>query len=319
MSFPMDPYRVLKVSPDAPDEVIRAAYKVLASKYHPDKNPGNAQAARTMQHVNDAYALLSDPKRRSEYDHKAKAEPPPPSPEPQKSSFKKVTIHCHHCSCAMRVPEEVLADPVGFNVTCPDCRKDPFSEPVRYAEPPAEPSKSTIDCKHCGQSIRVLTDAIRHPDRFEVKCPKCHHDPIPRAGEHRYEQRPAPKPPIDLSRHIGAFFRGVMDLIKVGVGIAVIIAALGAVLDYFNRDRPPQTQSSAPPARAPSLPQTPAPPVFSQPVQPLPQTGDNTASFSNGVAPLTIKTSAAGGNHYFVKIASVGSGVELGSYFIRRS
>ena len=33
----LDPYKILKISRDAPDEVIRAAYKVLASKYHPDK------------------------------------------------------------------------------------------------------------------------------------------------------------------------------------------------------------------------------------------------------------------------------------------
>lgn len=58
-------------------------------------------------------------------------------------------------------------------------------------------------------------------------------------------------------------------------------------------------------------------PTFSQPAQPLPQTGDNTATFSNGVAPLNIKTSPAGGYHYFVKIVNAGTNQELGSYFIR--
>ncbi len=58
-------------------------------------------------------------------------------------------------------------------------------------------------------------------------------------------------------------------------------------------------------------------PTFSQPVQPLPQTGDNTATFGKGVAPLNIKTSPAGGYHYFVKIVNAGTNQELGSYFIR--
>lgn len=61
-------YKVLKVSPDAPAEVIRAAYKVLASKYHPDKCPGDDAAARMMQYINAAYAVLSDPEKRREYD-----------------------------------------------------------------------------------------------------------------------------------------------------------------------------------------------------------------------------------------------------------
>ena len=46
----------------------------------------------------------------------------------------------------------------------------------------------------------------------------------------------------------------------------------------------------------------PSKPVFSQPAQALPYTGDNTANFVNGVAPLKIRTSGNGGYNYFVKI-----------------
>jgi hypothetical protein len=49
----------------------------------------------------------------------------------------------------------------------------------------------------------------------------------------------------------------------------------------------------------------------------LPQTGESTATISNGVAPLNIKTSRAGGYHYFIKIVNTGTNQELGSYFIR--
>ena len=314
----MDPYRVLKVSSDAPDEVIRAAYKVLASKYHPDKNPGSAQAARTMQHVNDAYALLSDPIRRSEYDRKANSGKASAASQPPRSSVDKVTIYCQNCACAMRVSREVLSDPGKYSVTCPDCRRDPFAESVRNTEKKPESLKSTIECKHCGQSIRVLSDAIQYPDRFEVTCPKCSQDPIPRPGEQRYKQKPTSKPPVDLLKYVRSFFRALVDMAKIGVGIAILIAVLSVFFDYFEKSKTDHSQISPTPTSTNIRPPAPAPsPEFSQPVQPLPQTGDNTASFSNGVAPLTIKTSSSGANHYFVKIARVGSGLELGSYFIR--
>ena len=61
-------YDNLKVSRHAPQEVIRAAYKALSQKYHPDKNPGDERAARIMAIVNTAYNILSDPMRRKEHD-----------------------------------------------------------------------------------------------------------------------------------------------------------------------------------------------------------------------------------------------------------
>jgi hypothetical protein len=61
-------YDNLKVSRGAPPEVIRAAYKALSQKYHPDKNPGDEKAARIMAIVNTAYNCLSDPVRRKEHD-----------------------------------------------------------------------------------------------------------------------------------------------------------------------------------------------------------------------------------------------------------
>ena len=61
-------YDNLKVSRHAPQEVIRAAYKALSQKYHPDKNHGDERAARIMAIVNTAYNILSDPVRRKEHD-----------------------------------------------------------------------------------------------------------------------------------------------------------------------------------------------------------------------------------------------------------
>jgi hypothetical protein len=67
-------YDNLKVARQAPQEVIRAAYKALSQKYHPDKNPGDEKAARIMAIVNTAYNTLSDPVRRREHDEWIAAE-----------------------------------------------------------------------------------------------------------------------------------------------------------------------------------------------------------------------------------------------------
>lgn len=67
-------YDNLKVSRGAPQEVVRAAYKALSQKYHPDKNPGDAKAARIMAILNSAYGTLSDPQRRREHDEWIAAE-----------------------------------------------------------------------------------------------------------------------------------------------------------------------------------------------------------------------------------------------------
>ncbi|ENW15399.1 Chaperone protein DnaJ [Acinetobacter haemolyticus CIP 64.3 = MTCC 9819] len=61
-------YDNLKVSRTAPLEVIRAAYKILAQKYHPDRNSNNPEAARIMKLINEAYEVLSNPIKRAEHD-----------------------------------------------------------------------------------------------------------------------------------------------------------------------------------------------------------------------------------------------------------
>lgn len=58
-----DPYKVLGVSPDASDEEIKRAYRRLAKKYHPDRNPDDKEAARKMQEVNAAYEQIKNPEK----------------------------------------------------------------------------------------------------------------------------------------------------------------------------------------------------------------------------------------------------------------
>ena len=58
-----DPYKILGVSRDASDEEIKRAYRQLAKKYHPDRNPGDAEAAKKMQQVNAAYEQIKNPEK----------------------------------------------------------------------------------------------------------------------------------------------------------------------------------------------------------------------------------------------------------------
>ena len=58
-----DPYKILGVSRDASDEEIKRAYRQLAKKSHPDRNPGDAEAAKKMQQVNAAYEQIKNPEK----------------------------------------------------------------------------------------------------------------------------------------------------------------------------------------------------------------------------------------------------------------
>ncbi|OQB15566.1 MAG: Chaperone protein DnaJ [Firmicutes bacterium ADurb.Bin193] len=68
MADKRDYYEVLGVSRGASDDEIKKSYRRLAKKYHPDLNPGDKAAEAKFKEINEAYAVLSDPEKKSRYD-----------------------------------------------------------------------------------------------------------------------------------------------------------------------------------------------------------------------------------------------------------
>jgi molecular chaperone DnaJ len=64
----LDYYEVLGVSRDADDQALKSAYRKLALKYHPDRNPGDATAEERFKQAAEAYGVLGDPDKRARYD-----------------------------------------------------------------------------------------------------------------------------------------------------------------------------------------------------------------------------------------------------------
>lgn len=68
MADKRDYYEVLGVSKTASDDDIKKAYRALAKKYHPDMNPGDAEAEKKFKEASEAYSVLSDSEKRHKYD-----------------------------------------------------------------------------------------------------------------------------------------------------------------------------------------------------------------------------------------------------------
>ncbi len=64
-----DYYKILGVDKKADAEAIKKAYRKLALKYHPDRNPGNKEAEEKFKKISEAYAVLSDPEKRKQYEN----------------------------------------------------------------------------------------------------------------------------------------------------------------------------------------------------------------------------------------------------------
>src|ERR1700743_2943772 len=68
----IDYYKILGVSKTASQDEVRAAYRKLARKHHPDLNPNDKEANKKFQQINEANEVLSDPEKRKKYDQYGK-------------------------------------------------------------------------------------------------------------------------------------------------------------------------------------------------------------------------------------------------------
>ena len=68
MAEKRDYYEVLGLQKGASEEEIKKAFRKMAMKYHPDRNPDNKEAEEKFKEANEAYSVLSDPDQKSKYD-----------------------------------------------------------------------------------------------------------------------------------------------------------------------------------------------------------------------------------------------------------
>lgn len=63
-----DLYETLGVQKNADEKELKSAFRKLAMKYHPDRNPGDQESEKSFKEINEAYETLKDPQKRAAYD-----------------------------------------------------------------------------------------------------------------------------------------------------------------------------------------------------------------------------------------------------------
>ena len=116
-------YELLQVSENADQEIIQAAYRRLVLRYHPDRS-SEPNAAEMTQRLNDAYAILSDPARKAEYDRELRSRSSRPSSGTGQTSSRTS-----------------------------QSRPNTQPPPTRTSPPRRAPRRTRVDCPHCKQSV----------------------------------------------------------------------------------------------------------------------------------------------------------------------
>lgn len=157
-----DYYELLGVREGASADEIRAAYRKLALKYHPDRDPGNKEAERKFRDINQAYEILVDVERRHQYDF-VKNSPfkTPPQTKAQSAQVYPVVDMCVELDLDTKELEEGCEKVVSLTRQrkCPDCRG---SGRLR------RPMNNTCvlcygqGCRACGMRGYVDTDHCAH-------------------------------------------------------------------------------------------------------------------------------------------------------------
>jgi molecular chaperone DnaJ len=87
-----DFYALLEANENASEAEIRAAYRRLAKKYHPDTNPGDKAAEARFKEIGEAYAVLGSEEKRKDYDSKRRGEPRGRAPSGRAAPRKAASV-----------------------------------------------------------------------------------------------------------------------------------------------------------------------------------------------------------------------------------
>jgi curved DNA-binding protein CbpA len=187
MPEPHDAYKVLQVDSEAEDEVIQAAYRRLARKYHPDTAGDDATAAARMSAINAAWELIGEPAARAAYDGSRRAASAASVPGPQASGTPGSSAtqgsapprSSPASSSAPRPPETVSRDWTSGRST----QGGGFDDSMRAPEglgaagpPPGRPSGSLVNFGRyngwsLGEIARRDLDYIEWLDRTPIGRP----------------------------------------------------------------------------------------------------------------------------------------------------
>jgi curved DNA-binding protein CbpA len=156
---PLDPYRVLMVHPEADAEIIQAAYRKLAQRYHPDVATSPDAVAR-MAELNAARDLLLDPVRRGTYDRKVSGAAGAPGAPPSEAASPEPT-------------GAATAGPTGNTYPFPASAGQVNREAATAGPPPGDPSGSLLSFgRYAGWSLgevaRFDLEYIEWLDRMPI-------------------------------------------------------------------------------------------------------------------------------------------------------
>ncbi|PID57269.1 molecular chaperone DnaJ [candidate division KSB3 bacterium] len=168
MSKTTNYYKILGVGQQADETAIKRAYRQLALKYHPDRNPGNTYAEDRFKQVTEAYRILSDRRKRADYD--------------RKRSDRSSSANNKNSSHWTRSSNDDLFDVFGNFSSRKGASRKKYQQPIRGAdlkhelsvdfEESALGTTKTIELKRMEQCERCRGTGIE-PRSYPMLCPTC--------------------------------------------------------------------------------------------------------------------------------------------------